>query len=166
MSFHSFTEYYDEKIYYSKFGKKKNRTNTGKKKHEKGFFLQSHDTIHHYQLSYQISLLKLVQFHGNLLRKIIQNMERKKIGQTQGRIRRRALVSNPMIQHITIDLYTKNDSSSLHVCGEIFDEKKIERTDGRTDGRTDERKDGLTEINQYKPHFFKQGYNNNILRIK
>ena len=67
-------------------------------------------------------------------------MERKKIGQIQGRISRRRLVCNPTIQHVIINLYTKYDSSSLQGCGEIFDEKVLRnygRTDGRTDGMTD-----------------------------
>ena len=65
---------------------------------------------------------------------IIQSMERKKIGQIQGRISRRRLVCNPTIQHVIINLYTKYDSSSLQGCGEIFDEKVL-RNYGRTDGR-------------------------------
>ena len=67
-------------------------------------------------------------------------MERKKIGQIQGRISKRRLVCNPTIQHVIINLYTKYDSSSLQGCGEIFDEKVLwnyGRTDGRTDGMTD-----------------------------
>ena len=71
---------------------------------------------------------------------IIQGMERKKIGQIQGRISRRRLVCNPTIQHVIINLYTKYDSSSLQGCGEIFDEKVLRnygRTDGRMDGMTD-----------------------------
>ena len=67
-------------------------------------------------------------------------MERKKIGQIQGRISGRRLVCNPTIQHVIINLYTKYDSSSLQGCGEIFDEivlRNYGRTDGRTDGMTD-----------------------------
>ena len=65
---------------------------------------------------------------------IIQSMERKKIGQIQGRISRRRLVCNPTIQHVIINLYTKYESSSLQGCGEIFEEKVL-RNYGRTDGR-------------------------------
>ena len=72
---------------------------------------------------------------------IIQSMERKKIGQIQGRISRRSLVCNPIIQHVIINLYTKYDSSSLQGCGEIFDEKVL-RNNGRTD---DGRTDGMTD---------------------
>ena len=70
----------------------------------------------------------------------IQNMERKKIGQIQGRISRRRPVCNPTIQHVIINLYTKYDFSSLQGCGEIFDEKVL-----RNYGRTDGRKDGMTD---------------------
>ena len=71
---------------------------------------------------------------------IIQSMERKKIGQTQGRIRRRRLVHNPTIQYIIINLLTKYNYSSLHSFTEIFDEnfsiqsverKKIGQIQGR-----------------------------------
>ena len=54
---------------------------------------------------------------------IIQSMERKKIGQIQGRISRRRLVRNPTIQFIIINLHTKYDYSSFHSFREIFDEK-------------------------------------------
>ena len=54
---------------------------------------------------------------------IIQRMERKKIGQIQGRLSRRRLVHNPMIQYIIINLHTKYEYSSLHSFTEIFVEK-------------------------------------------
>ena len=54
---------------------------------------------------------------------IIQSMERKKIGQIQGRINRRRLVRNPTIQYIIVNLLTKYDYSRLHSFTEIFDEK-------------------------------------------
>ena len=54
---------------------------------------------------------------------IIESTERKKIGQIQGRISRRRLVCNPMIQYIIINLHTKYDYSSLHSSTEIFDKK-------------------------------------------
>ena len=72
-------------------------------------------------------------------------MERKKIGQIQGRISRRRLVCNPTIHHVIINLYTKYDNSSFQGYGEIFDEKVLRnygRTDGRNDGRNDGRIDG------------------------
>ena len=54
---------------------------------------------------------------------IIQSMERKKIGQIQGRISRRRLVRNPTIQYIIINLLTKYDYSCFYSFTEIFDEK-------------------------------------------
>ena len=54
---------------------------------------------------------------------IIHSMERKKMGQIQGRISRRMLVRNPTIQYIIINLLTNYDYSSLHSFTEIFDEK-------------------------------------------
>ena len=56
---------------------------------------------------------------------IIQSMERKKIGQIQGRISRRRLVRNSTIQYIIINLHTKYDYSSLHSFTEIFDKNFI-----------------------------------------
>ena len=52
-SLHSFTEIFDEKVHHSKYGKKENWTNTGKNKQEKAGS-QSHDTLHHNQVAYQI----------------------------------------------------------------------------------------------------------------
>ena len=52
-SLHSFAEIFDEIFHHSKYGKKENRTNTGKNKQEKAG-PQSHDALHHYQLAYQI----------------------------------------------------------------------------------------------------------------
>ena len=52
---------------------------------------------------------------------ISESMERKKIGYIQGRISRRRLVRNPMIQYIIINLHTKYEYSSLHSFTEIFD---------------------------------------------
>ena len=79
-------------------------------------------------------------------------MERKKIGQTQGRISRRRLLCNPTIQHVIINLYTKYDFYSLQGCGEIFDEKEKSLTkkccgitEGRSDGRAGGRTDGMTD---------------------
>ena len=50
-------------------------------------------------------------------------MERKKIGQKQGRISRRRPVCNPTKQYIIINLLTKYGYSCLHSFTEIFDEK-------------------------------------------
>ena len=52
-SLHSLAEIFEEKCHHSKYGKKENRINTGKNKHEKAG-LQSYDTVHHYQPAYQI----------------------------------------------------------------------------------------------------------------
>ena len=54
---------------------------------------------------------------------IIQSMERKKMGQIQGRISMRMLFRNPAIKNIIINLHTEYDYSSLHSFTEIFDEK-------------------------------------------
>ena len=48
-------------------------------------------------------------------------MERKKIGQIQGRISRRRLIRNPTVQYIIVNLLTKYDDSSLHDFTEIFE---------------------------------------------
>ena len=50
-------------------------------------------------------------------------MERKKIGNIQGRINMRKLVRYPTIQYIIINLHTNYDYSSLHNFTQIFDEK-------------------------------------------
>ena len=67
---------------------------------------------------------------------IIQSMERKKIGQIQGRISRRRLVRNPMIQYIIINLHTKYEYSSLHSFTEIFDEKFLHSKYGKKENWT------------------------------
>ena len=85
---------------------------------------------------------------------ILRSTERKKIGQIRGRISRRRLVLNPRIQQVITNLHSKYDHSSLHGCGEIFDEKFHKKGTGR---RTEEQKDGRTDVNQYTPHFLKVG---------
>ena len=75
-------------------------------------------------------------------------MERKKIGQMQGRISRRRLDSNPTIQHIIINLLTKYDYSSLHSFTEIFDEKFYHSKYGKKEnwtkaGKNKQEKTGL-----------------------
>ena len=49
---------------------------------------------------------------------ILQSMDGKKIGQIQGRISRRRLILNPMIQQVIINLHTKDEHSTgtLHGC--------------------------------------------------
>ena len=68
-SLNSFTEIWDKKFHYSKYGKKANGTNTGKNKQEKAGS-QSHNTIHHYQPAYHTWLFQLAGFHRNLWQKI------------------------------------------------------------------------------------------------
>ena len=65
----------------------------------------------------------------------LQSMEGKKLGQMQERISWRRLVLNPMIQ-VVINLRTKYELSSLHGCGEIFDEKFHSSKYGRKEKRT------------------------------
>ena len=57
---------------------------------------------------------------------IIQNMEKKKIGQIQGRISIRRPIRN---------LHTKYDNSSLHSFTEIFDEKSHHPKYGKKENR-------------------------------
>ena len=64
---------------------------------------------------------------------IIQNMDGKKIGQIQGRIKRRRLIRNATIQYINIKLHIKYDYSSLHSFTEIFDEQFHQRKYGKKD---------------------------------
>ena len=83
---------------------------------------------------------------------IIQSMERKKIGQIQGRISRRRLVPNPTIQFIIIDLHTKYEYSSLHSFTEIFDEKFHHSKYGKKEnwtntGKNKKEKDGSQSHN-------------------
>ena len=78
----------------------------------------------------------------------LQSTEGKKIEQIQDRICRRRLVLNPTIQQVVINLHTKYYYSSLHGCGEIFDETFYQKGDGLKnrkgwkDERTDRRTDG------------------------
>ena len=66
------------------------------------------------------------------------------------KINRRMPVLNPTIQLVVFYLYTKYEHSILHDYGDIFDEKVLWNY-GRTNGQTK----GLTDVNQYTPHFFK-----------
>ena len=54
-------------------------------------------------------------------------LERKKKEQTQGRTNRRKPISNPTIQLVVVNLYTKFEISILNACGDIFDEKSGEK---------------------------------------
>ena len=72
---------------------------------------------------------------------IIRSMERKEIGQIQGRISMRRLVHNSMIQYIIINLHTKYDNSSLHSFTEIFDENFHHSKYGKNENRRNTGKD-------------------------
>ena len=63
-------------------------------------------------------------------------MERKKIGQIQGRISMRMLVRDPTIQCTIINLLTKYDYSSLHGFTAILDEKFQYSKYGQKENRT------------------------------
>ena len=151
-SLHSFTEIFDEKFPHSKYGKKENWTNTGKNKRRR---LVGNPTIHyiiinlHTKYDYS-SLHNFTEiFDENFL---IQSMERKKIGQIQGRISRRRLVRNPTIHYIIINLHTKYDYSSLHSFTEIFDEKFHHSKYGKKEnwtnkGKNKQEKAGLQSLN-------------------
>ena len=81
-------------------------------------------------------------------------MERKKIGQKQGRISRRRLVCNPTIKYIIINLLTKYDYSSLHSFTEIFDEKFHHSKYGKKEnwtntGKNKQEKPGCNPTIQY-----------------
>ena len=71
---------------------------------------------------------------------ILQRMEGKKIGQIQGRISRRGLVLNPRIKQCIINMQTKDEHSSMHGCGEIFDEKSHSSKYGKKENWTNTRK--------------------------
>ena len=84
---------------------------------------------------------------------ITQSTEGKIIEQIQGRKKnRRKLALSLTIQQTVISLHTKYDHSSLHDCGEIFDEKFLQDADGRKGGK-DEEMEGRT--NGQTLHFFK-----------
>ena len=131
-----FTEIFDEKFHYSKYGKKENRTNTEKNKHEKAG-LQSHDTILHYltctpnmnTLACTVSQKYWTKYFK------IQSMKRKKVTQIQGRINMRRQVRNPTIQYIIINLHINYDYTSFHSFTEIFDEKFHHSRYGKKDKR-------------------------------
>ena len=123
-SLRSFTEIFDENFLYFKYGKKENRTNTGKNKPEKAG-LQSQET----QTSLSSCLPNMTTPACMISQKsltknfIFQSMERKKIGQIHRRISMRRLLCNPTIQYIIINMHTKYEYSSLHSFTEIFDGK-------------------------------------------
>ena len=150
---HSFTEIFDEKFHHSKYGEKENWTNIGKNKQEKAR-LHSHNTIHHYQLAHpNMTTLACTVSQKSLTKNfIIQSLERKKIGQIQGRMSRRRLVRIPTIQYIIINLHTNYDYSSLYSFTEIFDEKFHHSKYGKKEnwtntGKNKQEKAGLQSYN-------------------
>ena len=56
-------------------------------------------------------------------------------GTNKERISSRRLVLNSTIQQVIINLHAKYQHSSLHGCGEIFDEKFYQKGDGQKDGQ-------------------------------
>ena len=88
-------------------------------------------------------------------------MERKTIGQIQGRISRRRLVRNLTIQYIIINLHTKYEYSSLHTFAEIFDEKFYHSKYGKKEnwintGKNNQEKAGSQShdtIHHYQPAY-------------
>ena len=88
-SLHGYTAIFEEKNNYSKYGNEENVTKTGKKKHQNAWF-----AISQYNSSLSTSLPDITTQTCTVLHKsltknfIIQSMERKKIGQIQGRISR------------------------------------------------------------------------------
>ena len=141
-SLHSFIEIFDENLNHPKYGKKENRTNTGKIMQEK-----AGSQSHYYNTSLltclsNMTILACTVSQNSLTKNFtIQSLERTKIGQIQGRISRRRLVCDPTIQLVIINLSIKYDFSSLQGCAEIFDEK-VFRNYGRTDGRKDGQNNG------------------------
>ena len=95
-----------------------------------------------------MSILVCTVVENSLMKNVIlQSMDGKKIGQIQGEISRRRLVPNPRYNKFIIKLHTKYENSSLHGCGEIFDEifhsSKYERKENWTNtGKNKQEKTG------------------------
>ena len=87
---------------------------------------------------------------------IIQNMERKKIRQIQGRISRRKLVRNPTIQYIIINLHTRYDYSSLNSFTKSLKKNFIIQSMETNTGKNKQEKAGSQShdtIHHYKPAY-------------
>ena len=93
-SLHSFTEIFDEKFHHSKYGKKEMRTNIGMNKHQKTGS-QSHHTSSSTCIPSMITLACMVSQISLTKNFITQSMERKKIGQVQGRKRKKCWFTIP-----------------------------------------------------------------------
>ena len=76
-------------------------------------------------------------------------MERKKIGQIQGKISMRMVVRNPTIQYIIINLPTKYDCSSLHDFTAIFDEKFQYSKYGKKENQTNIKRINIRRLIPY-----------------
>ena len=72
-----------------------------------------------------------------------KNLERKKKEQIYGRTNRRRPIFNPMIQLVSVNLYTKFEVSIFNSCGDIFDEKSGEK----------EKRTNIGKNKQEKAHF-------------
>ena len=106
-SLHSFTEIFDKKFHHSKYGKKENWTNIRRIRGGGWFSIPRHNTSLSTCIPNMTTLACTVSQKSLTKNFIIQSMERKKIGQIQGRISRRRLVRNPTIQYIIVNLLTK-----------------------------------------------------------
>ena len=69
-----------------------------------------------------------------------KNLERKKKEKIYGRTNRRRPIFNPTRQLVGVNLYTKNEVSICHSCGDIFDEKFGKKEKKQTKGRTNRRR--------------------------
>ena len=145
------TEIFDEKFHHSKYSKKENWTNARKNKQEKAGS-QSPDTLHHYQLAHQtpnITTLACTVSQKSLTKNfIIQSMERKKIGQIQGRIRGDGWFAIPRYI-MSSSICTPN--MTFLAC-KVVEKSLTKKCYGITEGRTDVRTEGRTDVNQYTPH--------------
>ena len=125
-SLHSFTEIFDEKISSFKVWKERKLDKYREEYVGEGWFAipRYNALLSTCSPNMTTGTLACTVSEKSLTKNfIIQSMERKKIGQIQGRISSRRLVRNPTIQYIIINLHTKYDYSSLHGFTEIFDEK-------------------------------------------
>ena len=122
-SFHSFTEIFDKNFIIQSMERKKIGQIQGRIRGEGWFSIPRYNTSLSTCIPNMTTLACTVSQKSLTKNFIIQSMERKKIGQIQGRISRRRLVRNLTIQYIIINLHTKYDYSSLHSSTEIFDEK-------------------------------------------
>ena len=123
-NYRGFTEIFEENLHYFKYGKKENRTITGRKRRLRRLVYNPMIQCIIINLIPNVTTLACKCLQKSLTKDyIIQSMERKKIGQIQRRISMRRLVYNTTIQYIIINLHSKYCYSSLHSFTVIFDEK-------------------------------------------